>query len=175
MLNIYWICFSGGVLFALVTLVFGDILGDIFGGIFDSLSMDHLDFLQPMVLVGGLTIFGGSGIMFNQHTNLDPLKIAVLSLMISIILSILLYFAYVKPMKNSENSTGFSLKDLVGKIGEVSVPIPIDGYGEVVIKVGAGNTNQIAANLEKVEIPAGTRVVVGEAKEGVLYVFPYES
>lgn len=113
--------------------------------------------------------------MFNQHTNLDPLKIAVLSLMISIILSILLYFAYVKPMKNSENSTGFSLKDLVGKIGEVSVPIPIDGYGEVVIKVGAGNTNQIAANLEKVEIPAGTRVVVGEAKEGVLYVFPYES
>lgn len=175
MLDIYWLCFSGGVLFALVTLVFGDILGDIFGGIFDSLSMDHLDFLQPMVLVGGLTIFGGSGIMFNQYTNLDPLKTAALSLVISITVSILVYFSYVKPMKNSENSTGFSLKDLVGKIGEVSVPIPIDGYGEVIIKVGAGNTNQIAANLEKLEIPAGTRVVVGEAKDGILYVFPYES
>lgn len=174
MLDIYWICFSGGVLFALVTLVFGDILGDIFGGLFDSLSMDHLDFLQPMVLVGGLTIFGGSGIMFNQYTNLDPRLVAALSLMISVILSILIYFAYVKPMKNSENSTGFSQKDLVGKIGEVSVPIPAKGYGEVIIRIGAGNTNQIAATLDDDEIPAGSRIVVGEVKEGILFVFPYE-
>lgn len=174
MLDIYWICFSGGVLFALVTLVFGDILGDIFGGLFDSLSMDHLDFLQPMVLVGGLTIFGGSGIMFNQYTNLDPFMVAALSLMISVILSILIYFAYVKPMKNSENSTGFSQKDLVGKIGEVSVPIPAEGYGEVIIRIGAGNTNQIAATLDHDEIPMGSRIVVGEVKEGILFVFPYE-
>lgn len=174
MLDIYWICFSGGVLFALVTLVFGDILGDIFGGLFDSLSIDHLDFLQPMVLVGGLTIFGGSGIMFNQYTNLDPRLVAALSLMISVILSVLIYFAYVKPMKNSENSTGFSQKDLVGKIGEVSVPIPAKGYGEVIIRIGAGNTNQIAATLDHDEIPAGSRIVVGEVKEGILFVFPYE-
>lgn len=174
MLEFYWICLIGGVLFAVVTIVFGDILGDIFGGFFDSLSMDHLDFLQPMVLVGGITIFGGSGIMLSQYTLLEPFPAAIVSLMISIAVSFLVYFSYVKPMKNCENSTGFSIKDLVGKIGEVTVPIPVGGYGEVVLKVGAGNTNQIAANLDQVEIPAGTRVVVGETKDGVLYVFRYE-
>ncbi|SHH81804.1 protease [Desulfosporosinus lacus] len=174
MLEYYWICLIGGVLFAMVTIVFGDLLGDIFGGIFDSLSMDHLDFLQPMVLVGAITIFGGSGIMLSQYTLLDPFLTASVSLMIAIAVSILVYFSYVKPMKNSENSTGFSMKDLVGKIGEVIVPIPVGGYGEVVLKVGAGNTNQIAANLDRLEIPAGTRVVVGEIKDGVLFVFRYE-
>jgi membrane protein implicated in regulation of membrane protease activity len=175
MLQLYWMCFISGVLFALITFILGDILGDIFGGFFDSLSMDHLDVLQPMVLVGGITIFGGSGIMLSQYTHLESLPAAIVSLMISIIVSILVYFAYVKPMKNSENSSGFSVKDLVGKIAEVVVPIPVGGYGEVVVKIGAGNTNQIAANLDQVEIPAGTRVVVGIEIEGILYVFPYES
>lgn len=174
MLEFYWISLIGGVLFALVTVVFGDILGDIFGGFFDSLSMDHLDLLQPMVLVGGITVFGGSGIMLSQYTSLETMTVAMLSVMISIAVSIVVYFSYVKPMKNSENSSGFSIKDLVGKIGEVTVPIPSGGYGEVVLRVGASNTNQIAATLDQVKIPAGVKVVVGETRDGVLYVFPYE-
>lgn len=174
MLEVYWICLIGGVLFALVSIVFGDILGDLIGGLFDFLSFDHLDFLHPMVLIGGITIFGGSGIMLSRYTQMESVPVATLSLMIAIAISILVYFAYVKPMKNSENSTGFSIKDLVGKIGEVTVSIPVGGYGEVLLRVGAGNTNQIAASLDQSEIPTGTRVVVGETKEGVLYVFPYE-
>ena len=174
MLEFYWMCLISGVLFAVVSIVFGDILGDIFGGFFDSLSMDHLDFLQPMVLVGGITLFGGSGVMLSQYTRLGPLAAIIISLIIAIAISCLVFFSYVKPMKNCENSTGFSMKDLVGKIGEVTVPIPAGGYGEVVLKVGGSQTNQIAANLDRVDIPSGVRVVVGETKDGVLYVFRYE-
>lgn len=174
MLQVYWTCFIGGVLFALVTLILGDIIGHLFGSFFDSLSMHHLDVLQPVVLVGGITIFGGAGIMLSQYTHLASLPAVAISCMISVIISILIYFSYVKPMKNCENSTGFSIKDLVGKIAEVTVPIPVGGYGEVVVKVGAGNTNQIAASLEQAEIPAGVRVVVGKEEDGILYVFRYE-
>lgn len=174
MLEFYWVCFIGGVLFALVTIIFGDILGNFLDGFFDSLSMDHLDFLQPMVLVGGITILGGSGIMLHHYTHLEPLTVAVISLAVSVLVSVMVYFSYVKPMRNCENSSGYSMKDLVGKIGEVTIPIPVGGYGEVVIKTGPGLTNQIAANMEQTEIPAGTRVVVGETKEGVLYVFRFE-
>lgn len=170
----FWMCLISGVLFAVVTIVFGDILGDIFGGVFDSLSMDHLDFLQPMVLVGGITIFGGSGVMLSQYTRLGAFPAIIISLAIAIAVSCLVFYCYVKPMRNCENSTGYSMKDLVGKIGEVSVPIPAGGYGEVVINVGAAKTNQIAANLDQIEIPAGARIVVGETKDGVLYVFRYE-
>jgi len=174
MLGFYWACFIGGVLFALITIIFGDILGNFLDGFFDFLSMDHLDFLQPVVLVGGITILGGSGIMLYRYTDLAPLSVAVISLTLSVFISVIVYFSYVKPMKNSENSTGYSMKDLVGKIGEVTVPIPVGGYGEVVIKGGLGLTNQIAANMDQTEIPAGTRVVVGEIKEGVVYVFLFE-
>jgi len=95
--------------------------------------------------------------------------------MSAVLLSSLVYFAYVKPMKGAESSTGFSVQDLIGKIGEVIVPIPAKGCGEVLIKIGAGNTNQIAASSDGEDIPAASRVVVAEVKEGVLYVFRYDN
>ncbi len=174
MQGIYWGCLIGGSLFALTTIIFGDVLGDIFDGIMDSLPFEHLDFIQPMVIVGGITVFGGAGIMLHRYTSLDALPVFLVSSMVGVLSSAVTYFAYVKPMKNTENSTGFSIQDLVGKIGEVTVPVPAQGFGEVVIRVGAGNTNQIAASMDGEELPAGARVVVGDTREGVLYVFRYD-
>ncbi|WP_418791176.1 NfeD family protein [Phosphitispora sp. TUW77] len=174
MLELYWGCLAGGVFFALITVIFGDILGDAFDGVLDALSFDHLDFLQPMVIVGGITVFGGTGATLTMYTSLDSFPVAVISLLAAILLSIAVYFLYVKPMKKTENSTGFSIQDLVGKFGEVTVPVPAKGYGEVLVKIGAGNTNQIAASFDGEELPAGIRVVVAEAKDSVLYVFRYE-
>lgn len=174
MIDLYWGCFTGGILFAVISLIFGDVLSDIFDGIFDAVSFDHADFIHPMVIVGGITVFGGSGILLSQYTRLEPSMVAWLSLLSALIISAVVYFAYVKPMKNSENSTGFSVQDLVGKIGEVVTPVPGNGCGEILIRIGAGNTNQIAASLDGEELSMGTRVVVGEVKDHVLYVFPYE-
>lgn len=172
--GVYWGCLLGGSIFALVTLIFGDILGDVLGGIADALSSDHLDFIQPMVIVGAITVFGGAGIMLSNYTALGALPVLLYSAMAAVLSSAVTYFAYVRPMKRSENSTGFSLRDLVGKIGEITVPVPLQGYGEVMIRAGAGNTNQIAGSLDGEELPSGTRVVVGEVKDNVLYVFRYE-
>lgn len=171
---IFWGCFLGGTLFALVTLILGDILGHLFDGAVDALSFHHFDFLSPMVTVGGLTVFGGTGIMLTRYSPLLISWIVLLSLIAALAVSVVVYFAYVKPMKNAENSIGFSIHDLVGRIGEISIPVPAKGAGEVVLRIGAGNTNQIAESYDGEELPVGTRVVVGEVKEGVLYVFRYE-
>ncbi len=172
--TIYWGCFYGGIFFAIVTIIFGDILGDVFGGLLDSLSFDHLDFLSPMVIVGGITAFGGAGIMLERLTSLETLNIAVISLIIAISLSIFVYFIYVRPMQNAENSYGYSMSDLIGKIGTVTVPIPKEGFGEILIKIGAGNTNHIACSCDGEKFTAGTRVVVADIKDGVLNVLRYE-
>jgi len=174
MIDFYWGCFAAGILFAVISLIFGDILGDILDGIFDAISFDQVDFIHPMVIVGGITVFGGSGILLSQYTRLEPSMTVWLSLFNALVISVIVYFAYVKPMKNSENSTGFSVQDLVGKIGEVVTTVPGNGCGEILIRIGAGNTNQIAASLDGEELLTGTRVVVGEVKDHVLYVFPYE-
>ncbi|MDD3363638.1 MAG: NfeD family protein [Syntrophomonas sp.] len=171
---VYWGCLYGGIIFAVVTIVFGDILGDVFSGLFDSLSFDHLDFLSPMVIVGGITAFGGAGIMLDRFSSLETMTVAIIALLIAILLSIFVYFIYVRPMKNTENSTGYSMSDLVGKIGTVTIPVPEKGFGEVLIKVGGGNTNHIAASCDEEEFSTGTRVVVAEIKEGVLNVFGYK-
>lgn len=178
MVEVYWACFIGGALFAIVTIIFGDILGHIFDGMFDGIfhavSGHHLDIFPPMVTVGGITVFGGAGIMLTKYTPFQTAAVILLSLFIAFLVSALVYFVYVRPMKNAENSISFSLADLEGKLGEVSVPIPVKGFGEVILRIGAGNTNQIAGSNDNTEISAGTKVVVGEVRDGILYVFKYE-
>jgi membrane protein implicated in regulation of membrane protease activity len=90
--------------------------------------------------------------------------------MCAVLISLLVYAAYVRPMQNAENSVAFSMNDLIGKIGEIIVPIPAGGYGEVLMKAGAGQTNQIAASFEGDEIETGARVVTVEVKDHTLYV-----
>lgn len=174
MLEFYWGCLTVGMIFAVVTIIFGDVLGDAFDGIFEFLSLEQLDFIEPMVIVGGITVFGGAGIMLSKYTSLEILPIAILAFIVAILLSMLIYFTYVKPMKNSENSSNFSVQDLIGKTGEVIVPIPSQGFGEIIIKIGAGNTNQIAGSLKGEEFSAGTRVIVAEVREDTLYVLRSE-
>lgn len=166
MVEIYWGCLIGGIIFTIVSVIFGDL----FGGIFDG-----FEYIQPMTLVGSITIFGGMGILLMEYTSLEKFLIIILAILISLFLSVLMYFFYIKPMNQAENSTGYSIMDHVGNIGEVITPIPPDGYGEILIKVGAGNTNEIAGSYEGVEIESGVRVVVVEVKDGTLYVSRFDT
>jgi membrane protein implicated in regulation of membrane protease activity len=175
MLEIYWGCLLGGILFAFITVIFGDLMSNLFDGLFDFLPLEGPDFLNPMVIVGGITVFGGAGILLSEYTTLVAFAIIMFAVLISIAVSIMVYFFYVKPMQQAENSTGFSMEDLNGKIGEITIPVPVTGYGEVMIRIGGGNTNQIAASFDKEEIPSGARVVVIESVDGVLHVSRFTS
>ncbi|MGB8954639.1 MAG: NfeD family protein [Tumebacillaceae bacterium] len=164
MVEIYWGCLIGGALFALLAVLLGDLISHAL----------HLHALEPVTVVGGIAVFGGAGVLFSEYTSLTTVSVAILSALLAILMSLLVFFLYVRPMKNSENSTAFSMQDLSGRIAEVIVPIPSTGYGEVILRIGAGNTNQIAASFNREEIQAGTRVVVVEVKDDTLYVARYE-
>ncbi|MDO3409053.1 protease [Saccharibacillus sp. CPCC 101409] len=169
---LYLGCLAGGVMFTLISVLFGDWIGEAFGGMFEALSFE---FLQPTVLAGMVTVFGGAGIMIERYTSLTPglgVSAAVLCAAAS---GLLLYFGYVKPIKGSENSVGYSMQELTGRIGEVTVPVPEKGYGEVLVKMGgSGNTLHTAFSFDGDWIPAGVRVVVVEVKEGTLGVSELE-
>ncbi|GIP40020.1 hypothetical protein J31TS4_33000 [Paenibacillus sp. J31TS4] len=171
MLGWFWGCLVFGVLFALVTVLVGDLLGDALGGLFDFLSADAF---QPMVLTGAVTVFGGAGILLTRYTALAPGSVVLGAGAAGVLSGVAIVYGYVKPMRRMETSVGYSLADLKGRIGEVLVPVPAAGYGEVLIRAGGGVTNQIAASLEQEELPSGTRVVVVEVKEGTLLVSKLE-
>lgn len=168
MLGVYWGALSFGVIFAIITIFFGDIIGSMFDGIFDSVFPEPWS--EPVILVGGLTSFGGTGVILESYTDYHANIIVILSLFAAVSLSGVAYFVYVRPMKGAENSAAFFIKELIGKQGEVIIPIPAAGYGEVLIKTVGGNTSQIAACSESLDIPAGAQVVVRAVRDGVLYV-----
>ncbi|WP_371364595.1 putative membrane protein YuaF [Sporomusa rhizae] len=173
MLEVYWGCLIFGVMVACVTVLFGDVLGHANDGFLQIFPLDHLEWLEPAVVVGGITVFGGTGIILTSYTELVNSEIIIMALSAAVVLSVFVYFFYIKPMKKCENSSGFFIKELVGKTAEVIVPIPANGYGEIIIKIGAGITNQIAVSSDKTAMSAGTKVVVTDIKEGILYVASY--
>jgi len=168
--TLYMACLVSGILIALVSIIFGDWLGAALDGVLDLMSFDGLPWLQPMTIVGGITVFGGAGLLLERYTALTAAVVIIISLLIAIAVGAAVFFLYVRPMENSENSIAYSIAELSGKLGEVLVPIPSAGYGEVMIKAGAGVTNQIAASFDGEPIAEGAKVVVVEVKEGTLYV-----
>lgn len=165
MLALYIGCLTAGVLFAVVILLIGDWLDGL---------MDGLHAIQPTSCVAGLTVFGGAGMMLLRYTELGEWPVFVLSALIAIFSAVCMYFFYVRPMRKAENSTGFSIQDLTGRVAEVLTPIPADGYGEVLVRLGERNVAYTAAALEREAISGGARVLVIEAREGTLYVMLYE-
>ncbi|MGG0823432.1 NfeD family protein [Paenibacillus turicensis] len=169
--SLYWGCLIGGSVFAIVSVVLGDLIGSFIDGVFDFFAVD---FLKPIILSSAVTSFGGAGILLGRYSPLTTSVVLIFSIVIALLLCVVIYFGYVKPMENSENSTSYSIKELPGKLGEVTVPIPEQGFGEVMINFVAGNTLHIASSWDQRQIPVGTKVVVIDTEDGVVKVSELE-
>jgi membrane-bound ClpP family serine protease len=67
-------------------------------------------------------------------------------------------FAAFKVLKSAESSDTFSLEEMIGSIGRVSVGIPANHFGTVLISF-AGTSHNMTATADA-EIPAGRAVKV---------------
>nr|WP_204517557.1 NfeD family protein [Brevibacillus fulvus] len=156
-------CFAFGLIYALLLLLFGDAST----GWVDGFVLPPL---HPVVLVGGVTAFGGSGFLLDRYANLALIYVCLAALAIAAVLSLSVYFLLVRPMRHAENSVGYSMNDLIGKIGYVWTTVPADGLGEVVVTMVGGTTSHMAVSVDRTEIAEGTRVVVVDVRDHVLQV-----
>ncbi|WP_438444726.1 protease [Gorillibacterium sp. sgz5001074] len=171
--ELFWSCLAFGVLFTLVSVVLGDLVSHALGGALDFMSVDYLN---PTTLAIAITVFGGSGIMLSRYTPLPGFASLAGALALAGGIGFLAAKYYVKPLKNTESSTAYSMQGLTGRLGEVLTSIPAgDGCGEVLLKVGAGHSNHIASSFDGNAIQSGVRVVVVQVKDGVLYVSRFEN
>ncbi|TCS96738.1 NfeD family protein [Hazenella coriacea] len=162
MLTLFWICFLIGIGYVLLLVL----VGEIFHGLF---SFD-LPMLQPVTIMGALTLFGASGIIASQIYQLTPINTLLIASGVAILSFILLYVLFVRTTETAENSTGFQYQDLIGKTAEVITPIPSDGYGEILLVTSGGRTAQIAASEDGSSIPQGTQVKVQKVQDQIFYV-----
>ena len=171
--ELFWSCLIGGIVFSILSLVAGDIFEHGLDHVTGSLG-EHLEFLNPTTIVSAIATFGGAGVLLMEYSSLAGAPLVALAGLIAVGVAIGLHFVYIRPMRRGENSVAFSMADFPGMIGSVTIAIPSNGYGEVMMRVGAGNTNQIAASHDGRPIRAGEPVVVVEVRDDTLFVVPLD-
>lgn len=176
MTTIYWYCLLGGVAVSVLLVFLGDVLEaamDALDGALEALDLGGA--FDPLSAVFGVTLFGGAGLILDAYAGLGTAPEVTVAAVIGLVAAVALHIVYVKPMKASENSTGFSIREYTGKTGELTTGVPEHGFGEVVVRMGASTTFQTAASFSGDPIPSGTAVVVVEVdREGVLRVAPLD-
>jgi membrane-bound ClpP family serine protease len=149
---------GGGLL--LLTLIFDDLFGGILNAI--HLGFDLGGGVSPTpVLLGFLAMFGVGG-LFALHSLGLGTGTATLVGGASGVLGGAVVFGAFRVLGAAQSSATFSLQDMVGSTGRVSVGIPANRYGTVLISF-AGASHSMGATAD-VDIPAGRVVkVVGVA------------
>ena len=176
MTTVYWYCLLGGLSLSVLLVFLGDVLEaamDALDGALDALDLGGV--FDPLSGVFGAAVFGGAGLLLDAYAGLGRIPEGVVAATLGVAAAVALHLIYVKPMKASENSTGFSVREYAGKTGELTTGVPEGGFGEVIVRMGASTTFQTAASFSGAPIPSGTAVVVVEVdREGVLRVAPLD-
>ncbi|WP_047982214.1 hypothetical protein [Ornithinibacillus contaminans] len=144
-----------------------------FGDILDAVG-EGIAFLNPTLLLAFIVFLSSSGYVLELITPLSSLLILILSVSFAILLDVLLNFFVLIPLSTAEESLVYTEESLKGRVGKIIIPIPKDGFGEIVIDSKSGMISRPAASYENNSIAEGTEVLVLEIKQGVLYVIPYD-
>ncbi|WP_033826730.1 hypothetical protein [Bacillus andreraoultii] len=145
----------------------------LFGDFLDGVG-DVSPFLNPTLLLAFLIFLSASGYIFELVTSIQSVWILVISAIGSFILTTLLNVFILVPLSSAEESLAYTDESLKGRIGTVIIPVPNDGYGEVLIESNSGRIAKSAISFHQSEILEGVKVLVVDVKQGVLQVIPYD-
>ncbi|MDW0110081.1 hypothetical protein [Sporosarcina aquimarina] len=135
---------------------------------------DAFPLLDPAVILPFITLTATWGYVLELATNLSSVFVLVISLAAAGILDFLLYFFILLPLKSAEVSIAYTDESLAGKVAKVIVPIPEDGFGEIVIETVNGVLSKRASGYDNVPIDYGKEVLIIEVVTGTFIVKEYE-
>src|SRR2546421_782166 len=144
---------GGGLL--LLTLIFDDLLGGFLNAFHFGLDLGGVS--PTPVLLGFVAMFGVGGLL-GVHGFGIGVGLATLVGVVAGVIGAAVVLAAFRFLRQSESTDTFSLQDMVGSTGRVSVAIPANRFGSVLISF-AGASHNIAATADA-EIPAGRTVKV---------------
>jgi membrane-bound ClpP family serine protease len=165
--TIFLFCiFVGGGLLLLTILV-----DDILGGLLDALNIG-VDFagvsLVPLLL-GFVSMFGVGGLVGTEILKLSGAQASLVGAG-SGILGAAFVTGIFRFLRHAESAEAFSLQDMVGSQGRVSVSIRAGHYGTVLLSF-AGASHNLTATAD-VDIAAGESVAVDGVAGSNLIVVP---
>lgn len=161
-------------LYVLLIMGAATILYVFFGDVIEGIE-EGIPFFNPSVIMAFVTLVSATGYVLEVSTSWNSWFILIASVVVGVILDMLLYFFILLPMSSAEVSMAYTDESLAGQVGKVITPIPIDGYGEIVIETVNGLINKRAIGFDNEEIDYGKEVLVIDVKEGTFLVREYEA
>ena len=138
-------------------------------------SIDSVPFLDPALILSFITFTAAVGFFLERFFSLSSIINFIIALIVASIFSVLLYYFLLVPLRSAEVSLAYTDESLESQVGKVIVPIPLDGFGEIVIETVNGIISKRATSYHNVEIPYDTRVLIIEMREGTAFVAIYEN
>jgi membrane-bound ClpP family serine protease len=162
---VFGVCLALGGGLLLLTLVVDDIFGGLLGAM--HLGFDVAGVSPTPLLLGFVAMFGAGG-LFGLHSINAGVGGSTLIATAAGLLGAGVAFGAYKVLQQAESTDSFSLEDMVGSTGRVSVGIPANHFGTVLISF-AGTSHNMTATADT-EIPAGRVVKVVAVAGGNLVV-----
>jgi membrane-bound ClpP family serine protease len=167
---VFGVCLLAGGGLLLLTLIFDDLFGGFLAAIHAGFDVGGVS-PTPMLL-GFLAMFGVGGLL-GVHAFALSVGPATLVALVTGLIGAGVVFGAFKALRQAESSETFSLEDMVGSTGRVSVGIPANRFGTVLISF-AGASHNMTATADAA-IPAGSVVKVVAVAGGNLVVTPASS
>jgi membrane protein implicated in regulation of membrane protease activity len=144
---------GGGLL--LITVVLDDVLGGILDALHVDFSIGGISLMPP--LLAFIAMFGVGGIFATQVLNLHGGPAAIVGVAFGLV-GFAVAFLLFRALRRAEGAKPYSITDLVGREGSVSVAIPAGRLGTVYVRA-EGQNHEISATAAE-DIPSGTAVKV---------------
>ena len=147
----YFIMFGVGIVFVLLTLVFGELEG-----------VPSLSFLKPTLIAALLVVTGGLGLLLEPRLS-DPLGawiVFALCFSIGLVVAATLQRFVITPLLKGQNTSTFNMQDTIGQSAEVIALIPQGGYGKIRYTISGSTVTSPAKSEDGDLLPIGTRVEI---------------
>lgn len=161
---LYALIISGSLI--ILYLFFGDIVEGV---------GEASGFINPVLILAFITFMSAAGYILEFLTSWNSLLIALVAAGIALVLDILLNVFVLIPISSAEESLVYTEDSLRGRVGLVILPIPEDGFGEVLIESYSGRISKTAASIDNQTIAEGQKVLVVEAKDNTVVVMKHEN
>lgn len=157
--------FAGCIALAILTLPLKDII-----------SVGFYD-ISDFFVTGMIAFFITYGILLTNRSIVSIWLFAGI-FFVSMIIIMLMNILVILPFKNrAENSSITSIYELEGKEAKVSIPITLNGTGEVIVSTGFTRVNKMAKIYDNTDgitdIPKNENVLIMDVRDNILYVLPY--
>lgn len=153
---------GGGLL--LITVLLDDVLGGLLDALHIDFSIGGVSLMPP--LLAFIAMFGVGGIFASQVMDLHGAPAAAVGVGFGLVGFAVAYLLF-RALKRAEGAKPYSIGDLVGRTGSVSVSIPAGRLGTVYVRA-EGQNHEISATASE-DIPARAAVkVVATAGMGLV-------